>query len=272
MTEAPFVHRLRGDDVLEAGRRVRRLLPSPRCAMVGPFVLLDHFGPETLAPGESVHITPHRHAHMATVTHFFEGASHHVDSLGNDVVVERGDVALMHAGAGIVHEERTPDAFRQRGGVGHGIQAWLALPEALERSAPSFQLVRENEIPIVTHDGVDVRVLVGETFGLRSPIETSSPARLVEARTGSSAGELTLDLGVGRHAVFFAEGIGALDGHRVGVGTLLVLRDGATPRLRLEPQTRVLVFGGEPLGRRFMQGNVIASSEVLLDETLRASG
>jgi len=66
MRGAPFVQRLRGYDVLEAGHRVRRLLPSPGLSMVGPFVLFDHFGPATLAPGEGVDIAPHGHAHLAT--------------------------------------------------------------------------------------------------------------------------------------------------------------------------------------------------------------
>jgi hypothetical protein len=69
--------------------------------------------------------------------------------------------------------------------------------------------------------------------------------------------------------VLFAEGYGALDDHRIGVGTLVVLREGAAPRLRLEADTTVLFFGGPPLGRRVMQGNVIASSEGLLDRALR---
>jgi redox-sensitive bicupin YhaK (pirin superfamily) len=267
--EAPFVQRLRGYDVFEAGYPIRRLLPFPSLSMVGPFVLFDHFGPVTLAPGEGVDIAPHGHAHLATVTYFFSGASHHEDNLGNDVIVEPGAVAWMHAGAGIIHAERTPDTWRRRGGVGHGIQAWTALPEALERSAPRFQLARANEIPIVIHGEVTLRVLVGDAFGARSPIETSSPVILVEARTGSVPGEVALESGSGRHAVFFAEGFGALEGHRVGVGTLLALREGAAPRLRLEADTTVLFFGGEPLGTRVMQGNMIASNVALLDRALR---
>jgi redox-sensitive bicupin YhaK (pirin superfamily) len=269
VTEAPFIQRLRGYDVFEAGRRIRRLLPSPQLSMVGPFVLCDHFGPVTLAPGEGVDIAPHGHAHLATVTYFFAGASHHTDSLGHDVIVEPGAVAWMHAGAGIVHAERTPEVWRRRGGVGHGIQAWTALPEELERSAPRFQLARPDEIPLVTRDEVTLRVLVGEAFGARSPIETSSAVLLVEARTGARPGEVALEARPGRHAVFFAEGFGALEGHRVGVGTLLVLRDGAAPRLRLEADTTVLFFGGPPLGTRVMQGNFIASSAELLDRALR---
>lgn len=134
-----------------------------------------------LAPGEGVDIAPRAHAHLATVTYFFAGGSHFADSLGNEVVIKSGAVAWMHAGAGIVRAERTPDTFRQHGRVSHGIQAWAALPEALERSAPRFQLARADEIPCVIRGGVSLRVLVGEAFGVRSPIETSSPVVLVEA-------------------------------------------------------------------------------------------
>jgi len=51
MREGPFAHRLQGYEVHEAGRPIRRFLPSRARPMVGPFVLFDHFGPARLAPG-----------------------------------------------------------------------------------------------------------------------------------------------------------------------------------------------------------------------------
>lgn len=269
MARPPYVHRLRGYDVLEAGYAVRRLLPSSHVPMVGPFVLFDCFGPARLSPGEGIDIAPHGHAHLATVTYFFSGATHHTDSLGNDAVVAPGALAWMHAGTGIVHAERTPDALRAKGGVGHGVQAWVALPEALELSAPRFQLALPDQLPVIAHGEITVRVLVGEAFGVRSPIETSSTVVLVELRTGARAGEVTLGASDGHRALFFAEGFGAVDGHRVGVGTMLVMREGEACVLRLEPHSIVLHFGGTPLGTRFMQGNMIASSVERLERALR---
>lgn len=269
VNRAPYAQRLRGYDVFEGGHAIRRLLPAPTLPMVGPFVLFDAFGPATLQPGEGVDIAPHGHAHLATVTYFFAGSTHHTDSLGHDVIVEAGDVAWMHAGAGIVHAEKTPAALRAQGGVGHGIQAWVALPEAHERSAPRFQHARASEIPSLVRGELTLRVLVGALFGVRSPIETCSRVLLVEVRARSHAGEVTLELGAGRHALYVVEGFGALEGHRVGVGTWVLLHEGATPRLRLEPETIVLVLGGEPLGARVMEGNFQASSTTLLEETLR---
>ncbi|MFO0681196.1 MAG: pirin family protein [Sandaracinus sp.] len=265
----PFDVRVRGHDVVEAGHLVRRLLPSAALPMVGPFVLFDHFGPATLAPGEGVEIAPHLHAHLATVTYFFAGGTHHSDDLGNDVVVEAGDVAWMHAGAGIVHAERTPSAFRARGGVGHGIQAWTALPEELERSAPRYQWARAADIPCVVRGGVTARVLVGEAFGVRSPIETVTSVLLVELRAEAVRAELVLDPAPGQHALLFVDGYGALDGHRIGVGTLVRLCEGVAPRLTLEAGATALFFGGAPLGPRYLQGNVIGSSVERLEQALR---
>lgn len=268
MTTAPFEKRVRGHDVVEQGHRVRRLLPSPELPMVGPFVLFDCFGPATLAPGEGIDIAPHLHAHLATITYFFEGATHHTDDLGNDAIVERGDVAFMHAGAGIVHAERTPDALRERGAVGHGIQMWTALPETLERSEPRFESCRCDDVPRIVVGEVIVRVLVGEAFGVRSPIETSSEVLLLEARTTLHAGELTVSPPSGRHALYVVEGIAAIDGTRAGAGTMLLLRESHAPRVHLEPDTTLLLFGGEPLGRRYLQGNVIGSTEARLEQAL----
>lgn len=53
------------------------------------------------------------------------------------------------------------------------------------------------------------------------------------------------------------------------MGTLLLLREGGAPRLRLEADTTALLFGGQPLGTRILQGNFIASSAELLDRALR---
>jgi redox-sensitive bicupin YhaK (pirin superfamily) len=237
--------------------------------MVGPFVLFDHFGPARLAPGQGVEIAPHGHAHLATLTYLFSGASFHADDLGNRVVVEAGAVAWMHAGSGIVHSERTPDEWRARGGEGHGIQAWVALPVQLETSPPTFQLARPPEIPEIVVGGARLRVLVGETRGLRSPIRTCSPVLFAEARTGAQPAEIPLEPTSGTRAVLFAAGSGALDGTPVAGGTLIVMHDGDGPVLRLEPRAIALIFGGASLGRRYLQGNFIASTEARLEAALR---
>jgi len=272
MREGPFAQQLRGYDVYEAGHPIRRLLPARQRPMVGPFVLFDHFGPARLAPGQGVEIAAHGHAHLAALTYFFSGASLHEDDLGNRVVVDAGAVAWMHAGSGIVHSERTPDQWRARGGVGHGIQAWVALPEEHETSPPRFQLAGADEIPKVVVDGAILRVLVGELGGSRSPIEVCSPVFVAEARTADAIAEIPLGPTRGARALFLANGSAAVDGTSLAVGTLAVLHDGDVPVLHLEHHSTMLIIGGLSLGLRYMEGNFIASTEARLDAALHRYG
>ena len=102
--------------VLEAHARtvgnatVQRVLPSMQRRSIGPFVFLDHMGPETLPPGETFDVGPHPHIGLATVTYLFEGEVVHRDSLGTAMPIRPGEVNWMTAGRGIVHSERTgPD-------------------------------------------------------------------------------------------------------------------------------------------------------------------
>ena len=53
------------------GFNVRRVLPSGRRAMVGPFIFFDHIGPAEFPPGEGIQVRPHPHIGLATVTYLF---------------------------------------------------------------------------------------------------------------------------------------------------------------------------------------------------------
>ena len=61
---------------------VRRVLPSKKRSMVGPFIFVDQFGPAQLDLGAGMDVRPHPHINLATVTWLFEGAIDHRDSLG----------------------------------------------------------------------------------------------------------------------------------------------------------------------------------------------
>jgi redox-sensitive bicupin YhaK (pirin superfamily) len=51
--------------------KVRRVLPSAKRRMVGPFIFLDQMGPEILAAGKGLDVAPHPHIGLATVTYLF---------------------------------------------------------------------------------------------------------------------------------------------------------------------------------------------------------
>jgi redox-sensitive bicupin YhaK (pirin superfamily) len=103
----------------------------------------------------------------------------HRDSTGVVQRIEPGAVNWMSAGRGIVHSERTPKDLVGRPHRSHGLQLWIALPEALEDSAPSFQHVPAEAIPRVRIDGATARVVAGAAFGAASPVETASPTLAV---------------------------------------------------------------------------------------------
>ena len=120
------------------GFDVHRILPGYPIKKVGTFVFFDHMGPTTFAPGAGMDVRPHPHIGLATVTYLFEGTITHRDSIGSVQDISPCDVNWMTAGAGIVHSERTSAQERIVGTRLDGIQTWVGLPKAHERSAPAF--------------------------------------------------------------------------------------------------------------------------------------
>ena len=153
------------------GFEVRRALPSSKRQMIGPFIFFDEMGPAEFARGKGIDVRPHPHIGLATITYLFNGAIMHRDSLGTELAIEPGDVNWMKAGRGIVHSERTPEAYReQEGHPLHGIQAWLALPKDQERAEPAFVHYPESTLPEIELDGVSIRLITGQLFGQQSPV------------------------------------------------------------------------------------------------------
>src|SRR6185503_10594097 len=145
---------------LGPGFAVRRVLPSVKRRMVGPFIFLDHFGPMTIPPGGvGMEVRPHPHIGLATVTYLFEGGIFHRDSLGYAQAILPGDVNWMTAGSGIAHSERTEEEMKRTGFTMHGVQTWVALPHTHEETAPSFQHVAKADLPAWSEGGTALRLI-----------------------------------------------------------------------------------------------------------------
>lgn len=50
------------------------------------------------------------------MTFLYQGGIRHKDSLGNEGILEAGDIQWMTAGRGIIHSERASDSFMENGG------------------------------------------------------------------------------------------------------------------------------------------------------------
>jgi quercetin 2,3-dioxygenase len=151
-----------------AGVKLHRAFGFGDTKSFDPFLLLDDFRndrPEDYRAGFPWH--PHRG--IETITYVLAGTVEHRDSLGNRGSLGAGDVQWMTAGSGILHQEM-PEGDRQ--GRMHGFQLWANLPSPLKMTAPRYQDVTAAEIPeIIDDDGTSVRVVCGDFWGRRGPIE-----------------------------------------------------------------------------------------------------
>jgi quercetin 2,3-dioxygenase len=151
-----------------AGVKLRRAFGFGNTTDFDPFLLLDDFRnerPEDYRAGFPWH--PHRG--IETITYVLAGTVEHGDSLGNSGTLGAGDVQWMTAGRGILHQEMPQGDAKGRM---HGFQLWANLPASLKMTAPRYQDIPGAEIPeIVDDDGTRVRIICGEFWGKRGPVD-----------------------------------------------------------------------------------------------------
>jgi redox-sensitive bicupin YhaK (pirin superfamily) len=241
---APGVEIAEGRATEVGGMPVRRSLPQRQRRTVGAWCFADHFGPSDVAEA-SMQVGPHPHIGLHTVTWVLEGEVVHRDSLGSEQLIKPGQLNLMTAGRGVAHAEQTPpDAT----GNLHGLQLWVAQPEATRSGPAAFE--HHSALPEAEVDGGALRatVLVGEIAGSRSPARADSP--LVGADLVVT-GPATLPLDPAfEHGLLVVDGPVSLDGSEVAPGAFAYLAPGRS-ELGLSPRggagpVRALLLGGAP--------------------------
>jgi len=222
-------------------------------------VFFDHLGPADFAPGAGIDVRPHPHIGLATVTYLFDGALGHRDSLGTVVDIEPGAVNWMTAGRGIVHSERTPPAARASGHRMHGVQSWVALPDAHAEDEPAFAHHPASTLPSIAAGGAKRTLIAGNAFGATSPVATASAMFYVdvEAETGAS---VALPADHDERAVYVVSGAIDLDGTRYAAGTMVVVAPGGEIALTAIEPTRAMLLGGSSLGPRHLDWNFVSAS------------
>lgn len=227
------------------GFSVSRVIPQSACRSLGPFVFFDVLGPAEFGAGEGIDVRPHPHIGLATITWLFDGALTHRDSLGTVIDIMPGAVNWMTAGRGITHSERTPDDVRAAGHRMHAIQSWVALPRSHEDSAPTFQHVAADDLPVISRDGVRVTLIAGEMDGHASPVVYPHPIIYAHARLEAGA-TLALPPSWGERGVFLLRGEARIDGTALTPETLAVLADGPAT-LSADSEAEVMLLGGAPM-------------------------
>lgn len=246
------------------GFLVRRVLPSRRRRMVGPFAFFDHVGPAVYPPGEGIQVRPHPHIGLATVTYLFEGEIIHRDSLGCVQPIQPGAVNLMTAGRGIVHSERAGEDLATTSRL-HGIQLWIALPTDQEEREPAFEHYPAIDIPELDVAGVRVRVIMGEAYGQISPVTSYSPMVYLEYRIPKGTA-IALPESYPELAAYVVAGNVRIDRDSVTNGVMAIARAGSTVSLEADADSHVLVIGGVPVGERHIWWNFVSSSRERIEK------
>ncbi|MGE3469645.1 MAG: pirin family protein [Vicinamibacterales bacterium] len=210
-----------------AGVRLRRAFGFGDTEHVDPFLLLDDFRNDV--PDDYLRGFPwHPHRGIETITYVLAGTVDHADSLGNAGAIGPGDVQWMTAGRGIVHQEM-PHGDSQ--GRMHGFQLWANLPAAQKMVAPRYQEVGAADIPVVVDDdGTAVRIVCGEYWGRRGPVDGIAAEPQYLDVTVPAGLERSLPVARSRNAFAYVfDGGGSF-------------RDGSTPRA---VATDVVTDGGQ---------------------------
>jgi redox-sensitive bicupin YhaK (pirin superfamily) len=232
---------------------VRRSLPITGLKYADPFVMLDHFGPVEMKPGEGAFVPPHPHRGFEPVTFLFEGQAEHKDSLGNHAVLNAGDVQWMTSGRGIVHQEDMGKNFKSDTTRLNGIQLWVNLPKKDKFTQPKYQEISAKQMPTFKEDrgNVRVQVVAGDIFGTKGPASTFSPinAFMIQIKPGGK-----LDVPVPKHWTAFThilEGSIDLDNGKTAKEGQLALFENNGEFIPLRGtaghETKLIFLAGEPL-------------------------
>ena len=152
--------------------RVRPLMPA---AMRGDFAATDPF----LALMEDWFprgvFGKHPHRGIETVTYVVAGRIDHYDNQGHEGKILPGDVQWMTAGRGLIHKE-----IPAEGVTVHSLQLWINLLAADKMTAPRYQDLAGDAVPVRRQPGVEVRVFSGASDGVTAPTKNFVPVTMLE--------------------------------------------------------------------------------------------
>ena len=239
--------------VVGDGFHVRNLFPSNDLDHeLSPFIMLDYAGP-TFYPATDTPrgVGEHPHRGFETVTIVYQGILAHRDSAGNSGIIGPGDVQWMTAASGIVHEELHEKEWAKRGGMLQAIQLWVNLPRSSKMSAPGYQTIVNDQIPVVQLDGGagTLRVIAGSVRGAKGPAKTFTPIELYDLRLLAGR-SMPLQIPNGYNAgLLILSGQASVEGsHRLSEAELAVFTSTGEPvTIVAEEDSTILVMAGDAI-------------------------
>lgn len=224
----------------------------------------------------------HPHRGFETVTIVREGLIDHSDSLGATARFGHGDTQWLTAGKGIVHSEMFPLVDMKSPNPAELFQIWLNLPKADKMVDPHFTMLWADQIPAVTEEGVEVRVIAGTIGTVKAP---PPPPRSYASRADSDIAIWTIKLqpgakwtlpaakpGTERMLYFFAGAQLTVGPSRVQRMTGLRLQADLEAPLEnsSEAEAEILVLQGKPLDEPvFSYGPFVMNSREEVQQAFR---
>ena len=247
------------------GLFVKRVLPHQEKSMVGPFIFFDQMGPGDFPAGKGINVRPHPHIGLSTLTYLFEGSILHRDSLGSHSEIHPGDVNWMTSGKGIVHSERETLEVRANPHAISGLQCWVALPEHMAEIEPSFTHVKKHDLPHFMHEGVMMRLIVGEAYGLNSPVKSYSPMFYIDV-VASKDSKITKPHPTHETAIFPISGKVEVKGTSYAPGEFVMLYEDEHDITLLE-DGRFIMLGGEKFEKvPYLHWNFVAYTKERMEQ------
>jgi redox-sensitive bicupin YhaK (pirin superfamily) len=211
--------------------------------MTDPFIVLmdDHLDIGNRPVGG-----PHPHAGFETVTLILDGAIYDRDEGGT---LNAGEVQWMTAGSGVIHNEDVKTKGKVR-----LLQLWLTLPKNERWTAPSFQAIHEDSIPVRHEPGAEIRVYSGSSRGVQSATRNRVPVTMVEINLepqASAEQEVPASYNGFAFVIDGSVQIGKTVLNTGQVGWLDRPNDDGTSVLRVaagESGARLILYAGQPLG------------------------
>lgn len=246
------------------GAVVRRSIGRTELKYLDPFLMLDEF-----AVSPPAGFPDHPHRGFETVTYMLQGAFSHQDFSGHKGTIRAGDVQWMTAGRGIIHSEMPAGEGTQT-----GLQLWINLSSNEKMVEPNYQELLSEDIKRAENDGVEVRIIAGESMGIESPVYTRTPTMFLDFTLQSRA-QLHQKIPESWNAFLYViqgEGIfGSLNSSPATAHHVLVLSpgDGLSVWNKSSMPLRFVLIGGQPLNEPVVQyGPFVMNTQAEIDQTI----
>lgn len=231
------------------GTFIERPIPQMGFKKLGPYILLDHLGPEPILPGNPINIPAHPHVGFSPVSIVLDGYLAHKDSMGNYSEINPGDVQWLTAGRGMMHEELSQKRMDEQGGTIHFVQLWVNLPKAFKKIKPAYQYISSDTIPNLNFaEGVNFRLIAGKYEGAEGPAKTYTKMVLghLVMKAGSTV-SFTLPESFDK-GFFLAEGTVEVGDKTIEKEQLVVFENGfSTFTIIAKTDTDIIILTGEPI-------------------------